>query len=239
VTTKKILLLAGAACIGAAGLVCSRANAALMVNLNGVITVTDNGAGDTDPAVGRITTTQTVPGFGISVDIASSNSPGTATAGLLTINSLDIQNLGTAAAALTVTTSDTGYTAPGGAATLMNLDSDIGLTFSNGAIIGNTATFKSSADPANAQPAAAFNTALLTFTKATANSTESFNGSNQTTFTRLGTPYSLSNTAVITLSPGGQVNLGGTTTATAIPEPAALGCLAGLGMLAVRRRNGR
>jgi len=238
--TKKTILQLGVACLAVTGFAGVRAHGALILNLNsGAVVVTDNGAGDTDPAVGRITNTSTVAGFGVAISVAQSNSPGTPTAGLLSITSLDIQNLGGATASLRVQTSDTGYTAPGAAATPMTLQNSIGGTFSSAAI-GNTVTFQSFADPANAQPAAAVSTAVLTATKSTAQISEQFSGSNQTNWSRAAGPYSLSNVAVITLSSGGQVNISGTTTATAVPEPASLGFLAtGAGLLTLRRRKVR
>jgi len=215
-----------------------RANAALILNLNnGAVIVPDNSGADTDPAVGRITNTSTVAGFGVAVSIAQSTSPGSSSAGIVSISSLQIANLNTARATLTITTSDTNFTSPGGAASPMSLDSDIGATFAASSAVGDSLTFRSFADPANAQPAAAASTALLTFTKANVGATESFNGSNQASFTRGAGAYSLANTATVSLSPGAQLNLSGITTATLVPEPASLAVLGVLASAFVTRRR--
>jgi len=232
----------GAGCLAGAAFFCSRGvDAALILNLNGATTITDNGAGDSDPAVGRIVNTSVVAGFGISISIAASNSPGTATAGLLQISSLVIENQTPSPGTLTITTSDTNYTLPGGAGTPMTLENDIGGTFALGSAVGNTVSFRSFADPANSQPAGPVSTPALTFIKATTNTTESFSGSNQAAWTRAAGPYSLANQAVITLASGGQVNISGTTTAEAVPEPASLALISAVAgaLLVGRRRNAR
>jgi len=227
----------GAGCLAGAAFICPRgADAALVVNLNGATTITDNGAGDNDPATGRIVNTSVVAGFGIAISIAESTSPGTATAGLIQISSLLIENQTGAPGTLTITTSDTNFSLPGSGAQPMNLESDIGGTFALGSGVGNSVAFQSFADPANGQPAAAVATPVLTFIKATTNTSESFSGSNTSTWTRAAGPYSLADKAVITLSPGGQVNISGTTTAEAVPEPGSFALL-GVGALALARRR--
>jgi hypothetical protein len=223
--------------LAAAGLlVAAPAKAALLLNVGGNV-VTDNGAGDLDPSVGTINNTSTVGGFGVAITIAESTSPGNSTAGLLQISNLSIQNQSSGTGSLTITVSDNNYTAPGAGGVPMTLESDIGGTFSKGAAIGNTVTFQSFADPANGQPTALNPTPLLSFSKATSSTTESFSGSNQGGFTRAAGPYSLTNVTTITLAAGGQVNISGTTTASAVPEPASLGVLALGGLLAARRRR--
>jgi len=237
--TKKMLNCVVVACVAGAAFCASRAQAALIVNLNGVTSITDNAAGDSDPAVGRIINSSNVTGFGIAVSIAASNSPGTSTAGLLQISSLDIENQTGGTGVLTITVSDTNYTLPGAGIASMLLDSDIGGTFAQGSAVGNTVSFRSFADPANVQPAAAVSTPALIFLKATSSTTEAFSGSNTVPWTRGAGAYSLANQAVITLTAGGQVNISGTTTATLVPEPASLAAigLAGTALAMGRRRR--
>jgi hypothetical protein len=197
----------------------------------------DNGPGDSDPALGRITNTSIVGGFGIAISIAASNSPGTSTAGLLQISSLLIENQGSGTGSLTITTSDTGYTAPGGGGSSMSLENDIGGTFSIGSAVGNTVTFRSFADPTNGQPAGSVSTPSLVFLKSTTSTTESFSGSNSVNWIRGGGPYSLTNVATVTLAAGGQINLSGTT--TVVPEPTSVVALGALSAAAfgLRRRR--
>ena len=226
----------GVLCAAAAGsLLASQAHAALVLNLNGAINVTDNGAGDLNPAVGQITNQSVVAGFGIAISVAASNSPGTPTAGLLQISSLLIENQAAGTGVLTITTSDTNYFLPTGP--LMSLDSDVGGTFSIGSAIGNSVSFQSFADPNNAQPAGPVSTPPMNFFKSTSATTESFSGSNSVNWVRNAGPYSLTNVAVVTLAAGGQVNLSGTT--TAVPEPTSALALAAMsaGLLGLRRRS--
>ncbi len=207
-----------------------------MINLNGgAIVVTDNGAGDLNPAVGQITNDSTVAGFGVALTVSLSNSPG-GTNGILQITSLDVQNLGAGTATLTILTSDTGYTSPGGAGSPMRLSSAVGGTFTNDPV-GDTLSFQSFADPANGQPAGPVSTAPLTFIKGNPSlSTESFSGANGVNWTRAAGPYSLANLTTMTLSPNGQMNVSGTTTASLVPEPTSL-ALVGLFALGVLRRR--
>jgi len=232
----KKMLKGGTICglLAAGAMFAPAAKAALVLNLNGT-NILDNSAGDTDPTAGSITNRSNVSGFGVAITIAESNSPGTASAGLLQISNLSIENQASGTGSLTITVSDTNYTAPGSNGSPMVLDSDIGGTFSKGAAVGDSVTFRSFADPANGQPATTNGTAALTFSKATTSTTEAFSGSNQSAFTRGAGAYSLANVATITLAAGGQVNLSGTTTAT--PEPASLSLLALGGLLAARRRR--
>lgn len=234
--TSRTAVLAGAAIASAVGFSAS-AHGALMVAFNGGSPVTDNGAGDTDASVGRIITTQVVGGFGVSVVIANSNSPGAANGGVIQVSSLSIQNLSATPASLGIRVSDTGFTNPGTSGTPMTLTSSWGGTFTNAAV-GNTASFQSFADPANAQPANVNPTAMLNATKSNAGLiTESFDGVNSTGFVHGAGAYSLSNSISVTLASGGQANISGTTAATVTPEPLSLTALAGGAALLIRRRR--
>jgi hypothetical protein len=231
----KISRIGGLCAVAAGTLLATQANAALVLNLNGAINVTDNGAGDLNPAVGQITNQSVVAGFGIAISVAASNSPGTPTAGLLQISSLLIENQGAGTGVLTITTSDNNYILPAGPA--MTLESDVGGTFSIGSAVGNSVSFTSLADPNNTQPSAAVLGPTLNFFKATSANSESFSGSNSIGWVRGGGPYSLTNIATVTLAAGGQVNLSGTT--TAVPEPTSALALAAMsaGLLGLRRRS--
>jgi hypothetical protein len=220
---------------GAALLLTPSADAALILNLNGVINVTDNGAGDSDAAVGRITNSSNVAGFGIVVSIAGSNSPGAPTGGLLQISSLAIQNTG-GAGAVVITVSDTDFSQPGSAGPML-LESDIAGTFSAGALVGDSVIFQSFADPLNTGAAGPATTLPIISTRSAPGTTEVFSGSDDAAWARLAGPYSLTNVTTVLLSPGGQVNLSGTT--TAVPEPASVAVLgvAGVMGLCARRRR--
>jgi hypothetical protein len=231
------LMMAAAVTAGVLG-AAAVSNAALILNINnGAVVVTDNGAGDSDPTVGRIAnTTTSAAGYSLAITLGTSNSPGSSTAGLLQINSLDVQN-GANPAVLDLRLSDTGFTSPGNATTPMVLQSSVGGTYTGGSL-GNSVTFQSSADPANGQPAAAVSTPVLTFTKALPLLSEPFSGSNAVNWSRAAGPYSLSQHLVITLSANGQVQIAGATNATAVPEPATIGLL-GLGAVAALARRRR
>jgi len=213
------------------------AKAALVVNLNGGTTITDNGAGDTDPATGQITNSSTVAGFGVAITVAESNSPGTSSSGLIQISSLSIKNQGAGQGSLTISVSDNNYTAPGTNGSPMLLESDIGGTFAKGSAAGDSVSFRSFVDPANVQPATVNGTAALSFSNPSSTATNAFSGSNSVNWTHGVGAYSLTGVATISLTSGGQVNLSGSTTASLVPEPASLSLLALGGLLAARRRR--
>jgi hypothetical protein len=216
------------------------ARAALIVDLqSGSTIITDNGPGDSDAALGRIINTSVVAGFGITITVGQSNSPGLTSGGILQIQSLDIQNLNPNPATLIIKLSDTGFTLPGSAGNTLRLESSVGGTFTQ-ANVGDSVIFQSFADPANAQPAVAVPTPAMLFGKLNPSLfNESFSGSNSVSFVRNAGPYSLSNEIIVSLSANAQANISGTTTATPIPEPgmASLILVAGAMMLRLHRRR--
>lgn len=102
----------------------SSSRAALILDIqNGASIINDNGAGDSDPTVGRIINTSVVAGFGLSITVAASNSPGDPDAGVLQIQSLDIQNGNAIPASLKLRLSDTDFTLPGTPGASLRLES--------------------------------------------------------------------------------------------------------------------
>src|SRR4051794_2102129 len=139
--------LIAAAAVGVAAFALP-ARAALIVTLNGTTTITDGGAGDTDPTTGQIIANTNVAGFGVAITVAKSNSPGAAGLGLLEISSLDVRNNNAGNATLTINVSDNGYTTPAApAGSLMKLESTASGNLTSAAV-GNNVTFQSFVDPA-------------------------------------------------------------------------------------------
>lgn len=223
---------------GAALWVSADANAALVLDLNnGAIVINDNAPGlDSDPAIGSITNTSTVGGFGIAISIANSDSPGTPSSATLQISSLEIKNQGVGAGVLTIAVSDNNFLLPGVAGSPMTMYSDFGGTFSLNAALGDSVSFQSFVDPANITPANAVSTAPLNFVK-TNPGTQAFSNSNSAPWVHGAGAYSLRNVSTISLSTGGQLNISGTT--TVVPEPTSLVALGGLAATAfgLRRRR--
>ena len=225
---------AGVALLGA-----SNTDAALIMTLQSgaaSVTVNDGGAGDLDPAVGRITSIQSIDGFVTTISTGTSNSPGVSGLSQLQISSLDIRNSNAGTGTLTVTLGDTGFTSPTGP--LLQLESGIGGTLSLPAA-GDSVTFQSYANPSNTS----LGTSGATFGP---QSYVSLGGSPVDAFSRdnvvgfsAAAPYSLTNVTTVVLSPSSQVNFSGTTSVTAlVPEPASIGLL-GLGLTALGARRRR
>jgi hypothetical protein len=234
-------VLAGAALL----LPHSSAQAGLVLDFdNNALVVTDNNTpggvagGDNDPVTGTISTFQSIANFGITVTTAVSNSPGNSTDGLLQTTALNIKNNNPGQATLIIRISDSGFTQPGSSGTGMLLGSAIGGTFTN-AGTADTVQFQSFVDPADGVPAGPVSTANLSFTNTLGGAgPNSFSGSNSAGWTYGSGPYSLTDIAIVTLSPGGIANISGSTTATAVPEPViGAAALLGVTLLGRRRRN--
>ena len=205
----------------------------------------DNIGLDVDPAPGQMNVTTSVGNFSVVITVATSNSPGSGSGGLLQITSLDIRNTSPGSSTLVIKLGDIDFTVPGSPGSFIQLDSSVGGTFVFGHV-GDTASFQSFADPANGLlNLSAASTAPLPFTRSTTFLTEAFSGFNDAVFVKGGL-YSLSNVITTSLSSGGQLNISGTTetvlvpdpgTGTVIvPEPASLSLL-GLGSLLILRRR--
>jgi hypothetical protein len=175
-----------------------------------------------------------INGYTLSTNVGVSNSPGTPAEGVLQITTISIRNSGSADP-LKITLSAVDYDAPGSPGDEISLLSSVGGTITGNAP-GLPITFQSFADPNNAQPATAVAAPLQTYIS-TGALLESFSNDVTTSFARsLSSDYSLANVLVLTLAPGAQANISGTTV-TFVPEPAALGLLAAaLPMVARRRR---
>jgi hypothetical protein len=240
---RKASLLTIAAGFAAGALQTGQADAALLLDYNGNATViADGGAGDLDGIVnGQIINQSLIAGFGVTINIATSNSPGDAFGANLQISTLSVENLapGPAPATLTIRLTDTDFSAPGGAGSPMLLTSSIGGTFLNAAL-GDSVIFQSFADPTEAVPAAAITSGPQLHVKTTGLNPESFNSTVLAPWIRGAGDFSLTNVTTITLSPGAtfeQLNGSGTTSVT--PEPAALSLVALAGLMLTGRRRTR
>lgn len=232
-----VLSLAAASVVGALAI---PAQAALVLDLqNGGIVVQDNLAGDNDPTVGIISNSSSIAGFTFQITVAQSNSPGVSTGGTLGVVNLQVTNVSNpGTASLVITATDDGFALPAaGVGGLMQLSGSAGGTFTVPSAIGDSVKFQSFVDPSNDSivgDADEVSTALLQFFRGTNAATEAYSGNDVVNWTRAGA-YSLRSVITTTLSPGGTVQVTGTTVAT--PEPGVLGSLCLAGAMFIRRRR--
>jgi len=185
-------------------------------------TITDNGAGDLSSATGGVITFAGTYGtFDIQISVGTSNSASGAQPAQLTINNTSITS--TSGGSLTVTLTDTGFTAPGTGNAF--LDTQLSTTQLP---LGSTVTSHSEVN-GTAGGDVALNTV---------------SGGLREDIVAIGTtPYTLSNVTTFNLAGAGTLQFTGITTATAVPAPAgvvlALTGLPVLGLGWLRRRRKR
>jgi hypothetical protein len=226
------------------------------VNSGQSVTITDNGAGDTDATVGQINyapPTGTFTNYDIIGLTASSNrTDATATSGILTIGGTVLRTTATPASpvSLMVDATDTDYVQPAG--TSFNLDSSASSTMTNTGG-GDSLSFQSFGDDPNNAFGKTTPTGVLTFTDVRTpflGTPKSFAGDAPTTAFAATLPYALTSRTIITVGPSRttppialrRVQFDGTTSvtpATTIPEPASMVLLSlgGLGLFGASRRR--
>jgi len=213
------------------------------------IPITDNGALDTDPAIGVINANTTLlnlslvnyqftaAGLG-----ANSNSPGTTTVGSLVQNG-NVQLLIGGTGSITIVATDVDYSLP--APGPGSLHSNNGNNFANGSA-GDSQGFTSWYNPSNGLAATDVPSPTIGFVS-TGPIGNSHSADAAATPITLVNPYGLTNSTTITLTGGtpgalSQVGWTGTTQviSTAIPEPASMALMLGVLpvlVIGIRRRK--
>jgi len=226
------------------------------VNSGQAVSITDNGAGDTDASIGTITyapATGTFTNFDIlSITSVSNRTDAAATSGLLQTSGTVLRTTATPASAVTlmVDATDTDYAAPPG--TSFNLDSSASSTMTNTGG-GDSLSFQSFGDDPNTAFGMSTPSGVVTFIDNRTpflGSPKSFANDAATTPFAATLPYALTNRSIVTVGPSKltppvalrRVQFQGTTTvtpATTIPEPASvvLLSLGGLGLFGASRRR--
>jgi len=207
-----------------------------------IVTITDNGAGDSDPTVGQISYTApaaTFADFDVSGLTATSNSGGVTLANLTMGGTVARTTTTGGDLSLLLEATDTGFSVP--SLPPNAISSSAGVTFTNAAN-GNTSVFQSFGDDANAAFSHSTPTPPIPLT-ATGAPTESLSGNAPSTNFGASAPFSLTNQTFVTLSQNSgatvrQAGISGSTTVT-VPEPAsiALVSIGALGGLVVLRRR--
>lgn len=178
------------------------------------------------------------PVFAITQLDANSNSPGTTAMAELDSSVLSLLNTTSSIEAIQIQVSANDFTAPTSSG--IEFLSHIGGTVLIGGS-GSTLSYQSCVDPTNAlrsvgSSGVACNAGSFAsgLSAPVITAAGSFDNSQTTTIGPLSSPYSISESYVIDLAPGGQINWSASTTlagaATTTPEPSSM-ALAGLGLL--------
>lgn len=195
---------------------------------SGNTSITDNGAGDSNAAVGKIGFSGTLDGFDITVFLSTSNSPGTPFLAQLAVGSLDLNNTLATSNNIKVSVADQGY-GTGSNGLSMGLSSSLSGMLTQNAGSTSTLKYQSFADAGNA-PLATFPFATAFQTTPLSVSLTSVDGSSQgfNVSTHLGgftdpsLPFSLASKLDITLSGGASLNAVSGKTEMVVPVPASL-----------------
>jgi len=192
------------------------------------VQILDNTALDLDPTVGVIDVN--TPGlnpllanYSFTALGATSNAPGSSEQAALTQDGTARLLFGRTGS-ITITASDVDYNLPTGAGGTLN--SSASDTFTN-ATAGNSHSFTSWFNPSNTLNATDVPSPTVTLLATTTPNPNSHSGDAAPTPVTLTAPYGLTNSAVITLTGGtsarpAQIQFTGSTTISAIPEPASL-----------------
>ncbi|MEM6333362.1 MAG: PEP-CTERM sorting domain-containing protein [Planctomycetota bacterium] len=193
-----------------------------------IVTVVDNGVGDTDTAVGQVAFTGSVGGIETAITVGVSNSPGTPTLASLNLTSLAINNFGPATS-LTVELSDTDFLAPDPAGGIIDLLAAASASTTVGSVdVGFTGYANDSNTVFGTEQASG----PLNFSV----STPAGSGASAITPVTIGAPYGLTSVLVLDIAPDTIATVTGNT--SIIPEPASLALIAaGIGVATLRRRS--
>jgi len=238
-------LAAFAVLAGVASLATTPAQAAMKLSLSAssdagasAVTITDNGVGDLNPALGVITFSGAVGQFAINVTTGVSKPfAGSVAEPNVDLNSLDSKAAGSLAETLTIKLTDTGFKfGSAGAAAATNLIEHVGGTLSGSL---TSVSYQAFTDGTNAEfGTGGPSTPLLTF------SSPAFSGSaNSPNLGSLGTnPFSVTLVDIITAGAGGGTYSGDHQVLTN-PEPGTMAMIAAalpvLGVVWARRRKTR
>jgi hypothetical protein len=190
-------------------------------------TATDGGAGDLDNTLnGQIVFSGVVGNFETNLTTSISNSASGVAPAQITINDATVDTLSPTGGTLTITTSDTGFTAPTGQAVLTSQLSNTQILAGTGTASTNTITFQSFLNGAGGPTITETGVSGLV-------------GASSNVFIGA-TPFELSNVTTINFTTAGTVQITGITTATT-PEPATVAmvitALPVLGLGYLRRRR--
>jgi len=167
-------------------------------------------------------------GFQINTLSVTSNSTGTPSGSELVSATLDIKNISGATATLYISVGDTGFLSPTAPPSL-TVNSHVGgsVVSVGGNNAPNLLTFQSFVNSDDSQNG---RTGFSTAAQQPGVTSGSFSSDAFGTITTLGSPYSMTETYVLTLGAGGELNFAANTTLSPVPEPSTM-AIAGLGAL--------
>jgi len=193
------------------------------------VSILDNTALDSDPTVGviNVLTTSLNPllaNYSFTALGATSNAPGNSTQAALTQNGTAQLIAGGGGGSVSITASDVDFNLPSGPGGFLR--SSASDTYTNSPT-GNSHAFTSWFNPTNTINATDVPSPTVTLLAVNPPNPNSHSGDAAPTPVSLTTPYGLTSTALITLTGGSstqpsQIQYTGSTTISAIPEPASL-----------------
>ncbi len=174
----------------------------------------------------------------IDVGLTDINTPASSSA-YLQLDGLSVTNTGASPDTLTITLQETSlFTFPGTAVSLMELTSALGGTLTP-ATAGDSVTFSSTVSPTGGTLGSDISTGTQSFTGTASNGTENVTlPAVEDTFVR-SSGFGLESVLTLSIAPGETLNVSGTTSVTAVPEPVSSAMLSAAAAMILCRRNRR